>query len=333
MIPWADVRVRAGHLLLSVTAVLGVASIVVVALCLVLDWRPVVVRSGSMEPAVPTGSLAMTVAVDADEVRIGDVVTVPTATTRVTHRVVESVPTSSGVVLTLKGDANDNPDATTYPVDEVHRLWFHVPVLGAVIAWLSVAPGIFVIAGFVALMFTLILRRPEREESGDDEPRAPRRKSTRRTRSEKAGTATALSAALLVAGGIPAWSLWGDSVPIAVSTVSTLEMATPNTPSCSPGVGFFSEDVVNLSWTKANAKYAYEWQLVRSGQVESSGTVGGSAPVGNQVTQQITPSGLTNGTYGFRIRAVIPGSSWASGFSSSTNVTRYWLFLNNMRCG
>ncbi len=57
-------------------ALLGVASALIVIVCLLFQMRPQVVISGSMEPALPVGSLLLVVPTSADEIRPGDIITV-----------------------------------------------------------------------------------------------------------------------------------------------------------------------------------------------------------------------------------------------------------------
>lgn len=78
-----------------------------------LPYQALPVLTGSMEPAVPAGSLAIVVPVHADEVAVGDVITFthplrPSA--YVTHRVVAIENGPTGRVFVTKGDANALPD-------------------------------------------------------------------------------------------------------------------------------------------------------------------------------------------------------------------------------
>lgn len=81
--------------------------------------KPLVVISGSMEPGIATGDLLIDVRTAADALAVGDVVSLPSQLTGtlVTHRVqaISSGPDGTGLV-TLKGDANEFPDALAYPV-------------------------------------------------------------------------------------------------------------------------------------------------------------------------------------------------------------------------
>lgn len=96
--------------------------------------QQLIVVSGSMEPAIGTGAFVVTRPVAATAVSVGDVVSVPVAgDLPVIHRVtaIEEGPAGK-VVLRLKGDANNAPDATPYVVDEVNVPIMVVPQAGRV---------------------------------------------------------------------------------------------------------------------------------------------------------------------------------------------------------
>lgn len=102
----------------------------------------VIFRTGSMSPTIPQGSLAISVPVEAEEIRVGDVVTVkrPDQDLPVTHRVVEirepGDPALSEPIppearsLIMQGDANATVDRLPYVVIEARKVVFSVPHVG-----------------------------------------------------------------------------------------------------------------------------------------------------------------------------------------------------------
>lgn len=116
MLTWRALQLalRGTAALLSGAAVLAV---VAYAALLTVGLRPVAVYSGSMEPSVGTGSLAIERRVPAGSVRVGDVITFGNPHrpgTLVTHRVVEKLRARDGRVgYRTKGDANDHRDPWT----------------------------------------------------------------------------------------------------------------------------------------------------------------------------------------------------------------------------
>lgn len=155
----------------------ALAAVVVLGIGHALGWAALVVRSGSMQPAVPVGGLVLARPVEANEVRVGDVVAVPRSIgggqVLVLHRVVQVTDAGSGVRRArLKGDANPVPDADPAVLDRpVLRSVLVVPVAGYVVAAIRTAltPSRLVLVAVGALALVLIWRRP-----------APRRKDLQR---------------------------------------------------------------------------------------------------------------------------------------------------------
>jgi signal peptidase I len=122
--------------------------------------RPLVVRSGSMEPTIATGAMVLVRDVPAASIRVGDVVAVDRPDrTRVTHRVASVTHNGAVASLVLKGDANHDPDPAPVVVTHAGRLVLAMPVLGRVGAFLSSARGGFVLGWFVAAAMLSVLRR------------------------------------------------------------------------------------------------------------------------------------------------------------------------------
>jgi signal peptidase len=165
--------------LLSTTAVLGVASIGAVGAGLVLDVRPLVVVSGSMEPTIPVGSLIAGRTVPAADVEVGDVVTVPRragTTDLVTHRVVEvraSDAARGARELVLRGDANATDDPAPYTVTEVRRHVATVPGGGCVVRVLQSTRGMVVLGGVLLAAVVLAFAVPGENPAPRGRHRAP----------------------------------------------------------------------------------------------------------------------------------------------------------------
>ena len=90
------------------------------------------VLSGSMEPAIPTGSLV--IVRPCDEAKPGDVITFDHKADTVTHRVVDTVVLPDGTTAyQTKGDANARADEIVVQHDQVHgTVWYQVPYLGII---------------------------------------------------------------------------------------------------------------------------------------------------------------------------------------------------------
>ncbi|WP_022882737.1 signal peptidase I [Gryllotalpicola ginsengisoli] len=119
--------------------VLGAATVLWLVASWIFALHLTVLVTGSMAPTMPTGTLAVTHVVPAQQLRVGDVVTVPRAHdgAPVTHRIVEieAGATADERMLRLKGDDNASRDTQTYVVHETPRVVASVPGVGAVLLW------------------------------------------------------------------------------------------------------------------------------------------------------------------------------------------------------
>ncbi len=100
----------------------------------IAPFQTYIVLTGSMEPALPVGSLIVLTQVAADEVRVGDVITVTTPDRPgdpLTHRVVAIETTDGGGVFVTRGDANQLDDGWRVPaVGTGWRYAFGLPWIG-----------------------------------------------------------------------------------------------------------------------------------------------------------------------------------------------------------
>lgn len=114
----------------------------------------VIFRTGSMSPTIPQGSIAVSVPVGAEEIRVNDIITVkrPDQNLPVTHRVIdikeprhveltEPIPPEARS-LTMQGDANATVDRLPYIVTEARKVVFSVPKLGHGLMLLQSSLGI-----------------------------------------------------------------------------------------------------------------------------------------------------------------------------------------------
>ena len=109
-------------------------------LCQITDLKPVVVLSGSMEPAIKTGSLTFIDTSDR-EVFKGDVISFRSGGLLVTHRVVEI--TAEG--YRTKGDNNEVADAGIVKDSSVEgKILFSVPGAGYFLKTAALPAGIVI---------------------------------------------------------------------------------------------------------------------------------------------------------------------------------------------
>lgn len=99
------------------------------------NYQIKIVESGSMEPAIRTGSIV--VIKPSDSYAVGEIVTfgkdtktdIPT-----THRIVATRAQEGVIMFTTKGDANNSNDQGEIPQSDIHgRVLFSVPFFGYII--------------------------------------------------------------------------------------------------------------------------------------------------------------------------------------------------------
>ena len=156
-------RTALAEVALTLGAVLGLAVTGITVAAAQTGLRPLVVRSGSMEPTISTGSMVLVRRIPAAEIRPGDIVAVERPDhTRVTHRVLEIERLGETAELTMKGDANEDPDAVPVTVRRAEKLVYQVPELGRVAAWFATPRGGFVIGCLLTAVFMQVFRRRTR---------------------------------------------------------------------------------------------------------------------------------------------------------------------------
>lgn len=162
---------------LTLAAALGAVCMLAALAAVALDVRPLIFRSGSMSPSIPTGALALARTTPADELRVGDVVSVTDGRgIRVTHRIEAIEPAGGAVTLTLRGDDNEDPDPAPYVVAEADRVFWSQPGLGTVVHRLQTPPVVFTAGVVVGVVLTLTLAR--RRHPPADRPDAAGRDGT-----------------------------------------------------------------------------------------------------------------------------------------------------------
>lgn len=103
--------------------------------------RPVYIKSGSMEPTLPVGSLCfVNTRIVQTELNKGDIIVFSAKGVKVAHRIIGK--TQRG--FRTKGDANDNPDLGEVPKEHVEGIVIGapIPLLGYVTAFLRSQIGI-----------------------------------------------------------------------------------------------------------------------------------------------------------------------------------------------
>lgn len=133
---------RAKDIGLWVVGMIGLAAVIWFVASQLLGLSVIVFRTGSMAPTLPQGAAAVSTPVSAEELRIGDVITVQRSgeALPVTHRIISIDPVAGEPdqrSVVLQGDDNATPDQQPYVVSETDRVLFGVPGAGAALVALQ----------------------------------------------------------------------------------------------------------------------------------------------------------------------------------------------------
>ena len=150
-------RLRVAVRAALVTAVLVTGACLLLSADSLIGYRVLPVLSGSMEPAIPTGSLLVIRRQAPGSYRVGDAVAfrVPfRGNFLVAHRLTSLRISAEGVwTATTKGDANSNGDAWQISLGNIEgKAVAAIPYLGYPVAWAKTSFGFlaFVLLSFFA---------------------------------------------------------------------------------------------------------------------------------------------------------------------------------------
>jgi len=143
-----------------------VAGVALLALATAYGWQPLVVQSGSMGAAAPTGSVVLVKPVAASKVDVNDLLVIQNedgggSKPLVLHRVIDRTTKDGQIVVRTKGDANPTADALPHVLPSRNfTAALVLPRLGYVIAWLKSPLGWLTLTAVAAtLVFFRSLRR------------------------------------------------------------------------------------------------------------------------------------------------------------------------------
>ena len=139
--------------ILNTSVFLLVAIVVVFFLLYICGFHPYITKSGSMEPAIRTGSVCIVdTNVEFGSIVKGDIIAFDTPTgNHVTHRAISI----TDEAIETKGDVNDVSDGfTTTKENYIGKTVFSIPYLGYVISYLQQPVGKRII---LAVILSLII--------------------------------------------------------------------------------------------------------------------------------------------------------------------------------
>lgn len=132
--------------------------------------EPIIIRSGSMSPEIPVGSLVVVRRSAPEAIHPGAVVTIRMRDGHLlTHRVTRVAQLPDGLFLETKGDANDAPDPVLVPASAVAGVAIEViPYAGYLLAFLSLPTGMVSASTFLAalLLASWLFEEPRPARAG-----------------------------------------------------------------------------------------------------------------------------------------------------------------------
>jgi signal peptidase len=126
------------------------------------DWGIATVKSGSMEPAIPTGSMLVVAPAAPDAIKVGDTILYwpPGGSGRVTHRVVDVDTTGREPVFFTQGDANTARDPYSVPAGNViGKVHLTIPYMGTLANFIQTRTGFIVLFALPAVALAALVIR------------------------------------------------------------------------------------------------------------------------------------------------------------------------------
>jgi len=147
------------------------------------NYKVFTVQSGSMEPAIKTGSLIFVKPMSG--YNVGDIITRRTTDPKVTitHRIFSKVDINGQTAFETKGDANDGPDGEKFTADGIiGRVLLIIPYLGYPVSFAKTTQGLILIVIIPAVIIIydemnkikgevrlLAERKKKKEGTGEDD--------------------------------------------------------------------------------------------------------------------------------------------------------------------
>lgn len=138
---------RCGIALASLTFAVTLGAVAAATLPTAFGYHAYIVYGGSMEPALPLGSVAVARPVNADQVKVGDIIAFEgsPSSSPVLHRVVDVRVQEGERLFMTKGDANAHADAHPLRLEgDGDRVVYHVPLVGFLIHFARTTGGLLV---------------------------------------------------------------------------------------------------------------------------------------------------------------------------------------------
>lgn len=132
----------------------------------VFGIKPFIVLSGSMEPTIMTGDLAIIKNCDPNELKENDIIAFRNGTSVITHRIIEVTEKDGKKVFLTKGDNNNTEDRNPVSPESVEGIYVsRIPGLGDFAMFLQTTAGSIIFISIPFILFILTEAAQRRKES------------------------------------------------------------------------------------------------------------------------------------------------------------------------
>ena len=148
--------------------VLGILIIVCAACCFIFKLKPAIVMSGSMEPSIHVGSVA--VVKQGASFELGDPIAFYWGNEYVTHRLIDSYVEGGETLYITKGDANNTEDPQRINKDNVDgKVLFSIPLVGYALHFSKSRRGLILLGTImICLILSLFMNTDDRDGESDN---------------------------------------------------------------------------------------------------------------------------------------------------------------------
>jgi signal peptidase len=155
---WSETKPK-DKFLAAITATIVLCFLVLFALSVFGKIGFLIVRSGSMEPHMPQGSLAVFYSAQIDGVQNGEIIVFndgKSTTTLVTHRAIAKEIENGRVVIKTRGDNNSVADSSVVDSSNlVGKVGCIIPFAGHIVGFVKTPVGLLILD--IALVFLMVM--------------------------------------------------------------------------------------------------------------------------------------------------------------------------------
>ena len=133
----------------DIICILAALIILATVCCFAFGYKPAVVLSGSMEPTIETGSIALIDTKDKTDIKKGDIIAFTVDNTFITHRVTRI----DDEGIHTKDDGNETADLWVIKEKNITgKTVFWIPKAGYIASWLTSKQGMIIVIGLCAAL-------------------------------------------------------------------------------------------------------------------------------------------------------------------------------------